>query len=44
MGSEGSERSEEVWEGGVKNVWKGLVAGGKLRKSLPLWVGVSETF
>ncbi|KIJ57056.1 hypothetical protein M422DRAFT_127528, partial [Sphaerobolus stellatus SS14] len=28
--------SDVVWDAGVKNVWKGLVAGGKLRRSLPL--------
>jgi len=32
--------SETVWEAGVKSVWKGLLNGGKLRRTLPLWVVV----
>ncbi|KAH7931221.1 hypothetical protein BV22DRAFT_983577, partial [Leucogyrophana mollusca] len=32
----GAVRSEEAWRGGVEKVWKGLVAGGRLKRRLPM--------
>jgi hypothetical protein len=32
----GAVESEEVWKGGVEKVWKGLVAGGRLKRRLPM--------
>jgi hypothetical protein len=32
----GAVESEEVWENGVEKVWKGLVAGGRLKRRLPM--------
>jgi hypothetical protein len=32
----GAVESEEVWKSGVEKVWKGLVAGGRLKRRLPM--------
>ncbi|EIW82346.1 hypothetical protein CONPUDRAFT_38682, partial [Coniophora puteana RWD-64-598 SS2] len=32
----GAAQSPEVWKGGVEKVWKCLVAGGRLKRSLPM--------
>lgn len=32
----GAVESEDVWKAGVEKVWKGLVAGGKLKRRLPM--------
>ena len=32
----GAVNNEEAWKGGIEKVWKGLVNGGRLKRSLPL--------
>ena len=32
----GAVENEEVWKAGVEKVWKGLVAGGRLKRRLPM--------
>jgi len=32
----GAVENDEVWRAGVEKVWKGLVAGGKLKRRLPM--------
>src|SRR5277367_6114545 len=32
----GGTENEAVWKGGVEKVWKGLVAGGRLKRRLPM--------
>ncbi|KAF8592173.1 hypothetical protein K439DRAFT_1283552, partial [Ramaria rubella] len=36
LSREDAVESDEVWDSGVKSVWKGLVGGGRLRRRLPL--------
>jgi hypothetical protein len=36
----GGIESEAVWKGGIEKVWKGLVAGGRLKRRLPMNVVV----
>lgn len=36
LSSPGAERSDQVWHGGVEKVWKGLSAGGRLKRRLPM--------
>ena len=40
----GAVESEEVWKAGVEKVWKGLVAGGKLKRRLPMNLVVCSYF
>lgn len=32
----GAVESDELWKAGIENVWKGLLAGGRLKKRLPM--------
>lgn len=36
----GGIESEAVWKGGIEKVWRGLVAGGRLKRRLPMCIVV----
>lgn len=36
LGMPGAVQNEDVWKAGVEKVWKGLVAGGRLKRRLPM--------
>ena len=36
LSQEGAIESDDVWNAGLRSVWKGLVGGGRLRRRLPL--------
>jgi hypothetical protein len=38
----GAVNNEQVWKDGIEKVWKGLVNGGRLKRSLPLALVVSS--
>lgn len=38
----GAVENEEVWRAGVEKVWKGLVAGGRLKRRLPMNIVVCK--
>jgi hypothetical protein len=38
----GGIENEAVWKGGVEKVWKGLLAGGRLKRRLPMRLVVSN--
>lgn len=36
LSEQGAVNSEQAWKNGIEKVWKGLVNGGRLKRSLPL--------
>jgi hypothetical protein len=44
LGSEDAVHRDDIWRAGIEKVWKGLMAGGRFKKRLPMGLVVRNAF